>query len=85
MMVYMTQYSTNAFYCRISFIPDDGLRISRNVEQKMFSIIVAVLFAIDCFTFQIKCRDNGGAWYPMEEIAHTDETLVKFKIRGFSE
>ena len=39
-MVYMTQHSTNAlncilifsFNCRISFIPDDGLRISRNVE-----------------------------------------------------
>jgi len=39
-MVYMTQHSTNAlncilvfsFICRISFTPDDGLRIGRNVE-----------------------------------------------------
>jgi len=40
-MVYMMQHSTNTlncipiffFDCRISFIPDDGLHISQNVEQ----------------------------------------------------
>jgi len=39
-LVYMTQYSMNAlncilifsFNCHISFIPDDGLCISQNVE-----------------------------------------------------
>jgi len=45
----------NTVLRRVSFIPDDGLHISRNVKKILFSIIVAILLAIRIYSDSVHC------------------------------
>jgi len=85
-MVYMTQHSTNAlncilifsFNCRISFISDDGLRISRNVEwNNVFDYCGRFICHKDQIWAKIFCiHKNMHSRTPMTKATHQQATTA---------